>query len=135
MNTDRNYNAMEGGVSSNREVVGKFYESFANFLIPCNALDRLDANRRLLLDLNHITKDNTVLNWIVKVIPFENLSIDFRTGLPTLQAFQSALFLFGITSCNFRLVKGLLDFEAGYQEFFVFSPLPLRQSEWRISRW
>jgi len=168
---------MEGGVSSNPEAICKFYESLANFLIPCGALDRLDANRRLqeqlpvllanmpvktenerdsivqdllgppqlsaalrvleivvylysngLLDLNHITENNTVLNWIVKVIPFENLSIVLRTGLPTLQAFQSALFLFGITTCNFRLVKGLLDLEAGYQDFFLFSPLPLRSA-------
>ncbi|TVY16175.1 putative ankyrin repeat protein [Lachnellula arida] len=60
---------------------------------------------------------DTILEWIVKTIPFKALGSVLQTKLPTLQAFQCALFLYGIKTNSNRFVLDLLDLDVGLQDF------------------
>jgi len=169
--------------SSNQAISGKFYESFANLLVPQNyaSQDRLDANKRLqerlprllanmperyegeyqstmdlllgppqlsaalrLLEIamylysnNFLYFDSTLggedavrrnpfLEWTVQAIPLKTLSNILRTRFPTLQEFQSALFLFGLSANNLDLIKELLKLDVGLQDFVLSSRMPLK---------
>jgi len=77
--------------------------------------------------LNHdSSQSNAVLHWIVETIPFENLRTILRTRLPTLQAFQAALFIFGIRTGRICFVRDLLELNVGLEDFVCYSDDPLR---------
>ncbi|CZR57742.1 uncharacterized protein PAC_07631 [Phialocephala subalpina] len=71
---------------------------------------------------------NTILQWIVDIVPFPNLSTILRTRLPTLQAFQNALLIHGIQAGNILFVKNLLKLGTGLQDWIRFSSDPLQEA-------
>ncbi|TVY93280.1 putative ankyrin repeat protein, partial [Lachnellula willkommii] len=71
---------------------------------------------------------DTILEWIVEMIPFGALGNVLRTKLPTLQAFQCALFLYGIKTSSIRFVTDLLDLDVGLQDFVCTSDRALREA-------
>jgi ankyrin repeat protein len=66
-----------------------------------------------------------ILQWIVDIVPFPNLSTILRTRHPTLQAFQNALLIHGIQTGHILFVKNLLDLGTGLQDWIRFSSDPL----------
>ena len=74
---------------------------------------------------SHHFESNPILQWIVDIIPFPNLSMILRTRLPTLQAFQNALLIHGIQTGHFPFVKDLLDLGSGLQDWIRISSYPL----------
>jgi ankyrin repeat protein len=69
-----------------------------------------------------------ILQWIIDVVPFPNLSTMLRTRLPTLQAFQNALLLQGIQTGQTLFVKNLLELDTGLQDWLRFSSDPLKEA-------
>ena len=74
---------------------------------------------------NHPSGPNPILQWIVDIIPFSNLSTILRARLPTLQAFQNALLIHGIQTGHFLFVKNLLELGSGLQDWIRISSRPL----------
>ncbi|TVY28262.1 Ankyrin repeat domain-containing protein [Lachnellula hyalina] len=128
--------------NSKQRGIGHFYKSFANLLIPqAGNQDQLDANKRLQEKLPMLLENmperysgerqfilETLLDWIVKTIPFDALGNVLRTKLPTLQAFQCALFLYGIKISSIRLVSDLLDLDVGLKDFVRTSDEVLKKA-------
>jgi ankyrin repeat protein len=73
----------------------------------------------------HRFQPNPILQWIVDIIPFPNLSMILRTRLPTLQALQNALLIHGIQTGHFPFVKALLELGSGLQDWIRISSYPL----------
>ncbi|TVY40593.1 Ankyrin [Lachnellula subtilissima] len=69
-----------------------------------------------------------IIDWIVKTIPFDALGNVLRMKLPTLQAFQCALFLYGIKISSIRFVADLLDLDVGLQDFVRTSDKALKEA-------
>ncbi|TVY50444.1 Ankyrin repeat domain-containing protein 50 [Lachnellula cervina] len=71
---------------------------------------------------------DTIIEWIVEIIPFEALGKILQTKLPTLQAFQCALFLYGIKTGSNSFVTDLLDLDVGLQDFVRTSDQALKEA-------
>ncbi|TVY15249.1 putative ankyrin repeat protein [Lachnellula arida] len=71
---------------------------------------------------------DTILEWTVKTIPFKALGSILQTKLLTLQAFQCALFLYGIKTSSIRFVTDLLDLDVGLQDFIRISDSALEEA-------